>query len=128
MKELMKYIHNKLSVCGEVFFEDIERDSEGYAKIDDIKIVYDLDGVYQLTDNKVKKDIPLTIDIWSRKDQIYDVEDLVEQLDEELEGRVYRSDTLIFTFKRNSIWSLNLRDEDKNVRRKQLKYVIKYYK
>lgn len=124
----MHYVYETLSELGETFFEDLERDEKGHAKIDGIKIVYSMDGVFQLTDNQAKKDIPLVIDIWSRQDEVYEVEDLVSIIDGELDNYVYRTDTLRFMLKKANNWTMNLRDEDKNIRRKRMNYVVNYYK
>lgn len=128
MQELMEWIYDKLSTLGDTCFEDLERNEDGKAVINDIKIVYNLTNILQLTDNKVRKDIPLQIDIWSRKEQTLEIENLIEQMDNLLENEVYRSDTLFFIVQKQNSWSLNIKDEDKNIRRKQLNYIIRFYK
>ncbi|MBU5485963.1 hypothetical protein KQI86_16705 [Clostridium sp. MSJ-11] len=128
MEELMSWIYLKLSSLGDTFFEDLERDEEGKTVIDNIKIVYNLYNILQLTDNKVRKDIPLSIDIWGIKDQVLEIEDLAEEIDKAISDEVYRNNTLFFIVQKANLWTLSLKDEDKNIRRKQLNYIIRFYK
>ncbi len=128
MQELMEWIYSKLSTLGNTYFEDLERDEEGKVIIDDIKIVYNLPNVFQVTDNKARKDIPLQIDIWGRKEQLLEIENLIELLDSTLENEVYRSDTLFFIVQKQNLFSQNINDEDKYIRRKRLNYTIRFYK
>lgn len=128
MQELMEWIYSKLSLYGNTYFEDLERDEEGKAIIDDIKIIYDLPNILQLTNNKARKDIPLTIDIWGRKDQLLEIENLIEQIDNALESEVYKNDTLFFIVQKQNLWSQKITDEDKYIRRKRLNYTIRFYK
>jgi aspartyl aminopeptidase len=124
----MEWIYSKLSIHGQVYFEDLERNEEGKAIIDDIKIVYNIPNIIQSLSNKVRKDIPFYIDIWGRSDQVLEIENITEQLDNEIDEEVYRSNTLFFIVKKQSNWIQNIGDEDKNVRRKRLNYNIRFYK
>lgn len=124
----MEFIYSKLSLHGNIYYEDLERDEEGRAIIDNIKIVYNLPNILQSLNNKIRKDIPLTIDIWGRKDQVLEIENLVEQIDKTINDEVYRSNTLFFIVQKQNNWSLNINDEDKNIRRKRLNYNIRFYK
>lgn len=128
MQELMEWIYSKLSVIGNVCFEDLERDEQGKVIIDNIKIVYNIPNVLQSLTNKNRKDIPLTIDIWGLKEQTLEIENLVEQIDNSINEEVYRSDTLFFNVQKQNIWAVNISDEDKNIRRKRLNYTIRFYK
>jgi archaellum component FlaC len=128
MQELMEWIYSKLSIHSKVYFEDLERNEEGEAVIDDIKIVYNIPNILQSLSNKIRKDIPFYIDIWGRKDQVLDIENLVEQLDKSINEEVYRSDTLFFIVQKQNNWVVNITDEDKNIRRKRLNYTIRFYK
>lgn len=128
MRELIEYIYSKLSIIGDTYFEDLDRDEEGKAIIDDIKIVYNIPNVLKITDNKCRSDIILEIDIWGRKEQTLEIEDLVEKINNELEDEVYRNDKLFFIIKKSNTWILNLKDEDKNIRHKRINYIIKLFK
>lgn len=128
MQELMESIYSKLSIYGDIYFEDIERNEEGKAIIDDIKIVYNLPNIFQLTNNKARKDIPLQIDIWGREEQVLEIENLIEQIDNLLENEVYRIDTLFFIVQKQNLWVQKINDEDKHITRKRLNYAIRFYK
>lgn len=128
MQELMEWIYSKLSALGDTYFEELERNKDGEVFIDDLQIVYNIPNVLKTTDNKARRDIPLQIDIWGRKDQALDIENLIVNIDSTLENEVYRSDTLFFIINKQTTWILNIKDEDKNIRRKQLNYTIRLYK
>lgn len=127
MKELMEWLYSKLSIHGDTFFEDLERDLEGKANIDDIKIVYNIPNILQLTDNKCRNDIPLQIDIWGKKEQVLEIENIVEKL-ELLEDEVYRSDKLFLIINKDNLFRINIKDEDKNIRRVQLHFIVRKFK
>lgn len=127
MKELMEWLYDKLSIVGNTCFEDLERDETGKAVIDDIKLVYNISNVLNITDNQTRSDIPLIIDIWGRSEQVIEIESIVEQL-EVLNNEVYRSDKLFFIINKDRLFRLNLDDEDKNIRRVQLHFIIRKYK
>lgn len=127
MKELIKWLYSKLSIIGDVYFEDLERDETGKAIIDDIKIVYNIPNTLQLTDNKCRNDIPLTIDIWGRNEQVLEIENIVEKL-ELLQDEVYRDDNLFFIISKDNLFRTNMNDEDKNIRRVQLHFIVRKFK
>lgn len=127
MKELMEWLYSKLSVIGSVYFEDLERNKEGKAIMDDIKIVYNIPNVLQLTDNRTRNDIPLIIDVWGINNQVLEIENIVEKI-ELLQDEVYRKDKLFFIVEKDNLFRNNLKDEDKNIRRVQLHFIIRKFK
>ncbi|MCW6085579.1 MULTISPECIES: hypothetical protein [Clostridium] len=127
MKELMEWLYSKLSVIGNVYFEDLERNKEGKAIMDDIKIVYNIPNVLQLTDNRTRNDIPLIIDVWGRNNQVLQIENIVEKI-ELLQDEVYRKDKLFFIVQKDNLFRNNLKDEDKNIRRVELHFIIRKFK
>lgn len=127
MKELMEWLYRYLTLYGNVYFEDFQRDEEGKANIDDIKIVYNISNVLKITDNKCRNDIPLTIDIWGRNDQVIEIENIIEKL-ELLENEVYRSDKLFLIINKDNLFRVNMKDEDKNIRRVQVHFIIRKFK
>lgn len=129
MVEIYEYIYEKLKkCCSSVDYEDLKRDREGIAIIDDIKTVYKLPNVLQDNMTKNRSDIPLQIDIWARREQIIEVEEVVTKIDKELRGKVYRSNDIpFFSIEKAINWRNNIQDEDKTIRRSQLNYVIRTY-
>lgn len=127
MVELMEYLYVHFSKHGEVFWEDLERDEEGKANIDDIKITYNLPTVLNLTNNKCRSDIPLEINIWGRKEQAFEIEKIIEKINKDLNEELYQSNTLIFVINKDNLFRINHQDVDKNIRRVQLNYVIRFY-
>lgn len=128
MQELMQWLYTKLSIYEDVYFEDIARNEQGEAIINGIKIVYNIPNILQSLNNKVRKDVPLIIDIWGLKEQTLEIETLVEELDKTINEEVYKGDTLFFVIRKQNNWVVNIPDEDKNIRRKRLNYTIKFYK
>lgn len=127
MIEIYTWIYGKLSKHGDVFRDDVERNEEGKAVIDDIKIVYKVPNVFQLTSNKNRSDIPLQIDIWGREDQDLEIENLIRNVNKSINGKVYRGNIPFFNVEKDVTWRNNIPDEDKNIIRSQLNYVIRMY-
>ena len=127
MVEIYRWIYEKLSQNGDVFKDDLERNEEGKAVIDDIKIVYKVPNVFQLTSNKNRSDIPLQIDIWGREDQDLEIENLIRNVNKSINGKVYRGNIPFFNVEKDINWRNNIPDEDKNIMRSQLNYVIRMY-
>jgi len=76
-----------------------------------------------------REDIILEIDIWDTQKDGYDatlnVELLTDKIDKFLKKNRHIDDNQFLMFQK--INRLNLPDEDTNVRRRQLRYVVKYY-
>lgn len=129
MIEIYEYIYNKLKkCCNSVDYEDLKRNEEGIALINDVKVVYSLPEALQDNMTKNRSNIPLIIDIWARKEQIIEVEQIITKINRELRGKVYRSNNIpFFSIKKDIVWRNNIQDEDKTIRRTQLNYVIRIY-
>lgn len=127
MLEIYKWIYKKLSEVGNVYKGDLERNKEGKAVIDDIKIIYKTPNVLQSADNKNRSNIPLQIDIWAKRDQDIEVEKIVKEINKKLRGKVYRGDIPFFSLEKDVVWRNNIPDDDKNIIRSQLNYVIRVY-
>lgn len=126
MEELMIWIGDKLDSIGNTTFEELERDSQGKVNIDDINLVYNIPNVQNI--NVVKKQVILEIDIWGRKDQVLDIETVVESIDKSLNNEIVNTGTAVFYISRSIVWINNIKDENKNIRRKKLNYLIRLYK
>lgn len=129
MIEIYEYLYNKLKkCCPSVDYEDLKRNEEGIAIVDDVKVVYSLPDVLQDNMTKNRSNIPLQIDIWGRKEQIIEVEEVITKINRELRGKVYRSNNIpFFSIEKDVVWRNNIQDEDKKIRRTQLNYVIRIY-
>lgn len=129
MIEIYEYIYDKLKrCCPSVDYEDLERNKEGIAIIDDVKVVYKLPNTLQDNMTKNRSDVPLIIDIWARKEQIVEVEEVITKINRELRGEVYRGNNIpFFSIEKAINWRNNIQDEDKTIRRSQLNYVIRVY-
>lgn len=124
----MDFVYEKLSEFAPVFYEEINREEDGSVNLEKTNIVYNLEGMYELTDNKVRKDIPLSIDIWYLKGDIYDVEDMIYNIDKKLNEVIYRTNDMIFRIERDSNFVVNIPNDSKHIKRKMMNYVVKYYK
>lgn len=129
MIEIYEYIYNKLKkCCNSVDYEDLKRNEEGIALINDVKVVYSLPEALQDNKTKNRSNIPLQIDIWAKKEQIIEVEEIITKINRELRGKVYRSNNIPFFNVEKAInWRNNILDEDKTIRRTRLNYVIRIY-
>jgi len=127
MLEIYKWIYKELSKVGNVYKDDLERNKEGKAVIDDMKIVYKTPNILQSADNKNRSNIPLQIDIWAKKDQYIEIEKIVKEVNKKLRGKVYRGDIPFFSIEKDIAWRNNIPDDNKNVIRSQLNYVIRMY-
>ena len=70
-----------LEQYGDVHYMDLPRDTNGFAKVDDIEIVYDLSGGVSRYTNDTRQDITLIVDIWGNKSRVFDIEFVVSELE-----------------------------------------------
>lgn len=129
MIEIYEYIYKKLKkCCYSVDYEDLERNEEGIAIIDDVKVVYKLPNTLQDNITKNRSNILLQIDIWAKKEQIIEVERTITKINKELRGEVYRSNDIpFFSIEKDTVWRNDIEDENKNIRHSKLNYVIRMY-
>lgn len=127
MVELLKWLYSKLSTFGEAYFQDLERDDEGVAIIDGVKLVYDIGNGFQYSDNRVRTDNDLTIDIWGRKEDYIKLEELAEKLDS-LDGEFIQSCDGIYRIYKSTFHRINVGDVDKNIKRIRVQFNVKKYK
>ena len=127
MVELLKWLYSKLSTFGEAYFQDLERDDEGVAIIDGVKLVYDIGNGFQYSDNRVRTDNDLTIDIWGRKEDYIKLEELAEKLDS-LDGEFIQSCDGIYRIYKSTYHRINVWDVDKNIKRIRVQFNVKKYK
>lgn len=78
---------------------------------------------------KNREDVIIEIDIWDYVKDGYDavlnVELLTNKIDKFLKNNRHNDEESVFIFQK--INRLSLPDEDKNIKRRQLRYVVKYY-
>lgn len=78
---------------------------------------------------RFREDVIIEIDIWDYQkdgyDAILNVESLTNKIDKFLRNVRHNDDNSVFIFQK--INRLSLPDEDTNVKRRQLRYVVKYY-
>lgn len=78
---------------------------------------------------KDREDIILEINIWDYMKDSYDafvaVEELTNRIDKFLKGNRHIDDNQLLIFQK--INRLSIPDTDENIRRRQLRYVVKYY-
>lgn len=127
MKDLMEMIYKLLSRYAKTSYDEISRDKDGVVILEDMKITYSLPSRLQTTDLEVRNEIPLTIDIWYRKEHIFDVEDVAYAVDKELSRLKWTCDNQVALFRRDGTFMVNINDEDPNIKRKQMNYMINYY-
>lgn len=127
IKDIMNYIYENLSQFAPVYYEDMERQEDGSIELKSTNIVYNLEGMYKTTDDRVRKDIPLIIDVWYLKKDLYDIEDMVHEIDKGLSNVSVMVNDKAFKVSRETNYYMNIPDDSLNIRRKRLKYLIKYF-
>lgn len=122
MLKIQRYLTSELSkISPRVYFKDSKSDSIFPY------VVFNLpNSTNPETDSE---NVVLEINIWDYSRESYDasrnVEVIADRIEEALSfNRYLRDDCLLIFTKRNR---LTLRDSDKNVERRQLRYRIKYY-
>lgn len=128
MRQLMEHLHEQLSEYAPVYYEDMIREEDGSIKIDSINIVYDLTSISS-SDNSIKGEIPLIIDIWHPRNRIFDVEDLIDLIDNKFTDSVTNfNNGAVLSILKAPVFYLNIKDPDPNIRRKRLNFILHYYK
>ena len=125
----MIFIEEKLSEISAlpVYYEDIVRQKDGSIKLKSTNVVYNIEGGYKVTDIKVRRDIPIIIDLWYLKKDIFSVEDLITKIDNEFSEEVVNIDGNIYKIFRDTIFYSNIPEQDETVGRKRLRYTIRKY-
>ena len=128
MKELMNIIYSEVSKVLPIFYEELPREQDGSVKIENPISVYNIEGVYFNTDNEARREIPLTIDIWFRTEDLFKVEDIVEEIDKKITNSIFKAEEKIMKVRRDSVFCMNIDDSEMNLRRKRLSFLVDYYK
>ena len=123
----MNFIYDELIEFAPVYYEDMKREKDGSIKLESTNIVYNLEGMYKVSEINVRKDIPLIIDIWHLKEDLFEVEDMIYLIDKKLSDVTVNIDDKAFKISKDTAFRTNVPDSDLNIRRKRLRYVIKYY-
>lgn len=125
----MFFIENKLSEISllPVYYEDMIRQNDGSIELKSTNIVYNIEGSYDVANMKIRRDIPIIIDIWFLKKDIFSVEDLITKIDNEFSDEVVIIGEEIYKVFRDTIFYSNVPEQDKNIGRKRLRYTIRKY-
>lgn len=125
----MIFIENKLSEISllPVYYEDMIRQEDGSIELKSTNIVYNIEGSYDVANMKIRRDIPIIVDIWFLKKDIFSVEDLITKIDNEFSDEVVLIDEEIYKVFRDTIFYSNVPEQDKNIGRKRLRYTIRKY-
>ncbi|KGI37949.1 hypothetical protein DP149_10240 [Clostridium tetani] len=124
MVELMTYVSKLLSFCCDnVYFEDLERDTEGVINIDDINLSYELESG-SMDAHGFQEHISLVINVWGRNDQIIPMEDMVKLIDKQLLKRQWNCDGRLYVIDRDVVYRNNIKDPDRRIRRIKLNYIV----
>jgi hypothetical protein len=127
IRDIMNFIYDELIEFAPVYYEDMKREKDGSIKLESTNIVYNLEGMYKVSEINVRKDIPLIIDIWHLKEDLFEIEDMIYQIDKRLSDVTVNIDDKAFKISKDTAFLTNVPDPDLNIRRKRLRYVIKYY-
>lgn len=127
IRDIMNFIYNELTEFAPVYHEDMKREKDGSIELKSTNIVYNLEGTYKVPEISVRKDIPLIIDIWHLKKDLFEIEDMIYLIDKKLSGVTVTIDDKVFKISKDTAFRINIPDPDLNIRRKRLRYVIKYY-
>ena len=126
MKEIMEIIYNLLSTKAPTRYQDLDRRDDGSIKLEETSITYDIGNV--LNSNEARLDLPLSIDIWYRKSDIYIVEGLIEELGDILTDSMIIGEGSLYLFRRAGHYVISIPDTGKDILRKQMNFNIEVYK
>jgi len=126
----MIFIEEKLSEISSlpVYYEDIVRQDDGSINLKSTSIVYNIEGSYKVADIKIRRDIPIIIDVWYLKKDIFSVEDLIDKIDNEFSEEVIFVDGNVYKVFRDTVFYSNVPEQDENIGRKRLRYTIRNYR
>lgn len=126
----MIFIENKLSEITSlpVYYEDMIRQEDGSIELKSTNIVYNIEGSYDVANMKVRRDVPIIIDVWFLKKDIFSVEDLIDEIDNEFSDEVILIDGIIYKVFRDIIFYSNIPEQDEKIGRKRLRYTIRNYR
>lgn len=126
----MIFIENKLSEITSlpVYYEDMIRQEDGSIELKSTNIVYNIEGGYKVADINVRRDVPIIIDVWFLKKDIFSVEDLITEIDNEFSDEVILIDGIIYKVFRDTIFYSNIPEQDEKIGRKRLRYTIRKYR
>lgn len=126
----MIFIENKLSEITSlpVYYEDMVRQKDGSIELKSTNIVYNIEGSYNVADINVRRDVPIIIDVWFLKKDIFSVEDLIDKIDNEFSEEVILIDGIIYKVFRDIIFYSNIPEQDEKIGRKRLRYTIRNYR
>lgn len=130
IKNIMIFIEEKLSEISSlpVYYEDMVRQEDGSIKLNSTNIVYNIEGGYKVADIRVRRDIPIIIDVWYLKKDIFSVEDLITKIDNEFSDEIISIDGNIYKVFRDTIFYSNMPEQDESIGRKRLRYTIRNYR
>lgn len=122
MLEIMKYLTTELKKFSPRVFNDNANTNAIFPYV-----VFSINTSSIIEKNR--EDIIVEIDIWDYQKDNYDAtvntELLTDRIDKFLRNVRHNGEKSVFIFEK--IGRLNLPDEDGNVKRRQLRYVVKYY-
>jgi hypothetical protein len=75
-----------------------------------------------------RQDILLYIDIWDKNTDIVNIENICNEVDSRLNKTNSINDTAHISIYRDNLWKLNIPDVDLEIRRRQLRYIVKIIK
>jgi hypothetical protein len=75
-----------------------------------------------------RQNILLYVDIWDKNTDIINIENLSNEVDLRLNRVKSITDTMQISIYRDNLWKLSIPDEDLEIRRRRLVYIVKIYK
>lgn len=116
MNEILQVIFRMLkNYSDEVYYEDAPNKAE-YPYL-----VYNLEDGYR----SYREEYILTLDFWDRNQSSSNIENLVDAYDKHLENKLIVTE--LFSIRLNRLQRLKIEDEDKGLKRRQLKFEVQIY-
>ena len=94
-------------------------------KIDTPVATYDIPNIANF---EVVESVSLDIDLWCNSKYFLDMEDISTQIDRELNNLIKSNNDFYIYINRKNVYKLYIKDEDKNIKRIQLRYSIQNFK
>lgn len=116
MNEILQVIFRMLKNYSDaVYYEDAPNKAE-YPYL-----VYNLEDGYR----SYREEYILTLDFWDRNQSSSNIENLVDAYDKHLENKLIVTE--LFSIRLNRLQRLKIEDEDKGLKRRQLKFEVQIY-
>lgn len=124
MLDVYEFIFDYLKKFGKTSLQDVERDSEGKAILDNINIVYQIGNGTRLFDNRIRTEYELIIDVWGK--DLIEIERVLKDI-QKIDGELVHLCDHVVVVRKSDFFRINLSNFDKNINRVRNQYTLTVY-